>query len=112
ADADAVHAIAVRPSPQLLEVTVEPFDLGKEPHVEGVLVEHADGVVRIDRCDKSMAGVFDGFEVPWGDEARDAGHGKVHAPSFTPGPPTPRSAFRSVTSRSIVTRRGAFTCSE
>ena len=56
---------------------VEPLDLGEEPHVERVVVEHADRVVRIDRRHQPVAGVLDRLQMPGRDEAADAGHGEI-----------------------------------
>ena len=77
ADAQVVHALRLRPAPQLLEVTVEALELGEEPDVEAEPVEHADGVVRVGGGNQAVAGVLDGLEVAGRDVAGHAGHRKV-----------------------------------
>jgi hypothetical protein len=76
ADADEVDAVGA--APQLLEMTVEPLDLGEEARVEPEAVEHADGVMRIGGGNQLVARILDGFQVAGGHEARGTGQGKVH----------------------------------
>ena len=63
ADAEVVHARRLRAAAQLLEVPIEPLELGEEPDVERVAIEDADRVVRIDRGDEAVAGV--GIAFRW-----------------------------------------------
>ena len=72
-----MHALRFGTAPQLLEMPIEPLELGEEPDVERVAIEHADGVVRIDRRDQPVAGVVDRFQMARRDEAGHAGHREV-----------------------------------
>src|ERR1700722_16538207 len=49
ADRQPVETLALRPPPALLEVPVEAFRLSEEMDVKSVLVEKANGVLRITR---------------------------------------------------------------
>ena len=60
---------ALGAAPQLLEMAVEALDLGEEADVERILVEHADGIVRVDGGDQPVAGVVDRLQMPRRDEA-------------------------------------------
>jgi hypothetical protein len=61
---EVVHALALDAPPELLEVPVEALDLGEEAHVEAVLVEEPDGVLRVHRGHHAAAGVANGAQVP------------------------------------------------
>src|SRR5262249_30353413 len=110
ADAQVVHALALGSAPQLLEMAIEPLELGEEPHVEEIAVENADRVVRIDRGDEPVAGVADRLEVPRRDVAGGTGQrevpGRGHADFLF------CAAARSTTPRSTSARIGALRRSE
>ena len=108
ADGDVVHAAGVGAAAQLFEVTVEPLELGEEPHVEGVAIEHADRVVRIHRGDETIAGVLDRLQVAGRHEPGDAGQGEVHRGLAHRWLPSPDPA----TARSVAASFRAFTCTE
>ena len=89
-------------------MAVEPLDLGEEPDVEGVAIENADRVVRIDRGDEPVAGGLDRLEMTRRDEASDAGHGEIlHRPSGDRG-----SAREAIASSRTAATFGAHTRSE
>src|SRR3954451_12624825 len=62
---------------ELLEMPVEPLDLGEEPHVEPIFVEHANGIMRIHGGDQPVPGGLDGVQMPRRNEAADAGHREI-----------------------------------
>ena len=66
-----MHPIFLGSTPEFLEVSIEPLELREEPDVERVLVQHANGIVWIDRGDEPVARVVDGFEVA---RRHEAGH--------------------------------------
>ena len=92
-------------------MAVESFDLGEEPHVERVFVEHADRVVRIHGGHQPVAGVLDRLQVPRRNEAADAGHGEIlHGrTSAAMAVPVRASRERSTTALSVAASVGAFT---
>ena len=108
ADAHVVHALGFRAAPQLLEVPIEALDLGEEPDVERIAIEHADRIVRIGGGHEPVAGVLDRLQMPRRDEAGDAGDREIlHARC-------PRcAAFGASRPRAAAAaNRGACTCSE
>ena len=103
-----VHAVLFRAAAQLFDVTIEPFDLGKEADVEGVAIENADGVMRIDRGNEPVPRGLDGRQVARRDKAGDAGDGKIlHSPLAVRV-----GCRRASTSSSTAATFGAFTRSE
>ena len=112
ADADVVHAIGVGAAAQLLEMPIEALDLGEKPDVEGVGVENADGVVRIDRGHQAMTGVLDGLQVARRDVAGGAGQREVARRLLVHAVLPSRCRDRSTTSPSAAASFGAFTRSE
>ena len=69
ADGDIVDTVRGAPA-ELFQVSVEPLDLGEVSDVEGVPVENANGIVRIDRGDESVAGRLDRLKTPRGSLGR------------------------------------------
>ena len=110
-DADEVDPLRFGASFELLEMPVEPLDFGEEAHVEGVLVQDADRVMRIRRRDEAIAGVLDGLEMSGGDEAAHAGHGEIFhcCTSAAIAAPACASRERSTTALSVAASVGAFT---
>src|SRR6476661_6753364 len=65
------------PTAELLEVAIEALDLGEEPYVKAVLVEHTDGVVRVDRGHEPAPRISDRLQMPRRNEASRAGEGEI-----------------------------------
>jgi hypothetical protein len=76
-DAEKIHALRLGPAAKLLEVAIESFDFGKESDIERVLIEDADGIVRIGRRDQPISRVMNGLEMTGRHESADARHGKI-----------------------------------
>src|SRR5262245_55294185 len=55
ADAQVIETIRLGPAAQFLEMAIESLNLGEEADVKRVLIEHADGIVRIDGGDQPIA---------------------------------------------------------
>ena len=70
ADAEIVDALGFGAALEFFEMPIEALELGEESDVEGVAIEHADRVMRIDGRHQAVAGVVDRFQVPRGDETR------------------------------------------
>jgi hypothetical protein len=59
-----MHALALRPAPQLLEVPIEALDFSEESDVERELIEHAHRVMRIGSGHESILGLGNRAEMP------------------------------------------------
>jgi hypothetical protein len=64
-------------SPKLLQMTVEPFKLGKEADVEAVLIQDPDGIVGIYSGYEFIPRISDGPQMSWSDVAGHPGHSKI-----------------------------------
>jgi len=77
ADAHVVHALLGRSPAQLLQLPVEPLDLREVLHVQRVLVEDADRIVRVRRRHQPAPHRADGLQVPGCDVAGHSDDGEV-----------------------------------
>ncbi len=68
ADAEVVDTLRFAEPTPFLEKAVEPLDLGEERRVRKIVIDDPHAVVRINRGEKNVAGVSDGFQVAGGDE--------------------------------------------
>src|SRR4029453_3898583 len=91
ADAEVVHARVRRTTAELFEMPIEPLEFGEEPDIEGVPVEDADGIVRVDRGNHAVAGGGNRLQMAGRDDSADAGHCEVVHP--TPPPSVPARAL-------------------
>jgi hypothetical protein len=58
-------------------MTIEALDFGKEPDVEGVLIQSANRIMGIDGRHEAITRIVDGFEMTGRHEAADAGHREI-----------------------------------
>src|SRR5688572_17130925 len=115
ANGEVLHAIGLRPTPQLLEMPIESLEFSEEPDVESEPIQQADRVMRVDGGHQPVASIGDRLEMAWRDEACHAGdreifRAAVHALPFTGV--VAACALRSRLAASTAAIRGAVRCSE
>jgi hypothetical protein len=64
ADTQIMNPALVGPAPQFLEVTIESFNLGEKSYVEGILIEQACSIMRVNRSYELVTRVSNRLEVP------------------------------------------------
>ena len=70
------------PLAQLFQVTVKTFDLGKEFHIERVLIQYADGILGVNSGKQLVACISNGAQMAGRNIAADADHSKIFRHGF------------------------------